>query len=131
MSRSRDRLISKYFWEGHSYREILIYLGINGFSLSLRQLKRILQRMGLCRRRTNITFPFLQRVESAIRVRQIVKEVNESNGKPFQEELRGSSILLGYRSLWATVRRKYRLCVARYVCLSYYSYTKYTWVLGL
>ena len=48
---SRDSLITLYFLEGYSYRMILCFLCVvHSFSLSLRQLKRILRRKGLKRR---------------------------------------------------------------------------------
>ena len=49
--RHRDLLIVEYFQEGYPYELILSFLALlHGFSLSLRQLKRILQLLNLRRR---------------------------------------------------------------------------------
>ena len=45
---SRDSLIQDYFRQGYSHQLFLYF--IHGISLSLRQLKRILRRLGLRRR---------------------------------------------------------------------------------
>ena len=57
----REKLIRDYFYDGHSYRVILVLLGLQGFSLSLRELQRILQKMGL-RRRVRILERLLRRL---------------------------------------------------------------------
>ena len=61
-----ERRIKKYFLKGYSNRTVLVYLGlIEGISISLPLLKRILKRLGL-RRRACIRFSYLRRVETLI-----------------------------------------------------------------
>ena len=48
---TRDALVEHYFHLGYDYRLILCFLHfLHGISISLRQLKRILRRLGLRRR---------------------------------------------------------------------------------
>ena len=50
MASCRDELIWKYFHLGYEYKLIVCFLYyVEGISISLRQLKRILQRLGLRR----------------------------------------------------------------------------------
>ena len=66
---SREQLIKLFFRQGYPYGLILCFLYyVHGYTLSLRQLKRILRRFGL-RRRVAITTSHLRCVEHAIRVR--------------------------------------------------------------
>ena len=65
---SRDDLIRQYFRGGHKYRTILQFLrAIHGITLSMRQLKRVLNRLGL-RRRSPMTARKLRLVSRLIRV---------------------------------------------------------------
>ena len=67
---SRDALIQEYFHQGYPYTLILCFLYfVNGISLSLRQLKRILKRMGLRRRISALTRTRERQLERTIRVR--------------------------------------------------------------
>ena len=73
----RDSLVQQYFDLGLNYVEIISFLLlIHGISLSVRQLKRILQRKGLTRRQ-NLSDP--TEVVAAI-----------------ERELQGSGSLIGY-----------------------------------
>lgn len=65
---SRDHLVRQYFCAGHKYKTILQFLrSVHGFTLSIRQLKRILKRLGL-RRRSERTASHLRLVSRLIRV---------------------------------------------------------------
>jgi len=66
---SREQLIKLYFLEGNEYKVILVFLGlVHGIVLSLRQLKRIIKKLGL-RKKTVYTTSLLQDVDRCIRVR--------------------------------------------------------------
>ena len=74
----RDEIIENYFSLGLTAPEIALFLvSVHGIGISLRQLKRILRRLGCTRRwrRSNLN--------------EVVEAV--------EEELRGSGSLLGYR----------------------------------
>ena len=74
-----DELIVKYFYLGLTATEIILFLGnIHGISLSLRQLRRVLYRLG-CNRRLN---------------RSSVDEVCDA----VETELSGSGSIIGYRA---------------------------------
>ena len=74
----RDEIIENYFSLGLTAPEIALFLvSVHGIGISLRQLKRILKRLGCTRRRR----------------RSNLNEVVEG----VEEELRGSGSLLGYR----------------------------------
>lgn len=67
-SLSRDEVITLYFRCGYSYKLILCFLfALHGIYLSLRQLKRILRRLGL-RRRHPINFHIIDQSMRAIQV---------------------------------------------------------------
>ena len=85
--RDRIGLISEYFRQGFSNKEILgMLLKIHAISLSLSHLKRILRKAGL-RRRIPLTEPDFQRIIDAI-----------------QQELKGSGKCLGFKSLWRRLK---------------------------
>lgn len=89
---SRDDLIKRYFALGFDYSEILsCLLFSHGISLSLRQLKRILARLQL-RRRKNYT------------------DLNDVLGA-IQDELNGSGRLLGYRAVWQKLKTERNMAV--------------------
>ena len=74
----RDEIIENYLSLGLTAPEIALFLvSVHGIGISLRQLKRILRRLGCTRRRR----------------RSNLNEVVEA----VEEELRGSGSLLGYR----------------------------------
>ena len=93
----RNHLISSYFHQGLSYTDIVFtLLRIHGISLCVRQLKRILARLGLKRRfNDNNSSPLEEIVEA------ILKEI-ESSGQ-----------CLGYRTMWRRLLRRYNLKVKR------------------
>ena len=65
----REQLIHYYFLEGYTYRLILCFLLlVHGIPLSLRQLKRVLCKLGLKRRVPRYSVRHLQQVEELIRV---------------------------------------------------------------
>ena len=64
----RDELVRHYFRAGHKYGTILRFLrAVHGVSLSMRQLKRVLKRLGL-RRRVQKSAQTLRSVSRLIRV---------------------------------------------------------------
>ena len=70
---NRDGLISAYFRQGYSYKDIVIFLAsIHGFKISVARLRQILGRLRLRRRETQ-NEETVQRVVAAVR-----KEVEES-----------------------------------------------------
>lgn len=74
----RDALVESYFHLGITYREILAFLILrHGIRLSMRQLKRILRKRGLTRRKQQSP------------VNEIVDLI--------ENELQGSGNLMGYR----------------------------------
>lgn len=87
-------LIKQYFQDGHTYSVILDMLKtLHGIKISLRNLKYKLKIGGLYRRKN---YSPLNEVRRAIR-----------------SELRGPGQLFGYRTMWHTLRFKYRLSVKR------------------
>ena len=57
LSLSGERKIKKYFREGYAYKEIVgLLFERDQIRLSTRQLKRILKKLGLTRRKSNCSF---------------------------------------------------------------------------
>ncbi|XP_070538243.1 uncharacterized protein [Ptychodera flava] len=93
----RESLIQAYFSACYSNEEILAALAIShGVILSLRHLKRLLQKYGLKRRQCLGTASNLQQVVATI-----------------QSEIQGSGKCLGYRAMWKRLKIKYGLRVNR------------------
>ena len=85
---NRERLIEHYFNLGLSYTEILCFLvAVHGIHISLRQLKRTLQQLGL-RRRGNLDS-----------INEVIMNV--------ESELRGSGRSAGYRAMHQRLTIKY------------------------
>ena len=93
MLKSREELIRKYFNEGYKYWEIRQFLKKNDIDIYIRQLKRILRKMGLSRKY------IIEDLEEAVIV--------------ILEELQGSGNCLGYKSLWRRLRDSYKLKIKR------------------
>ena len=92
---SRDEIVEEYFKIGLSVPEITLFLcSVHRIFISLRQVKRILRRLG-CRRR------------SQSGLNEIVEVV--------EEELRGSGSLLGYRAMHKRLTTIYGLLTTREV----------------
>lgn len=89
----REAIIKTYFDQGYSYQEISNILKKNGFSLSYRQLQRIIQSLGL--KRKNIIENIPEIVTAMI------------------NELQDSGCCLGYKSMWSRLKLKYGLQVYR------------------
>ena len=90
----RQSLIENYFDLGFQYSEILAFLsGLHGIQLSLRQLKRILQTLGLRRRRGHAS---VQELTNAI-----------------EQKLAGSGSGLGYRLMHQRLRVENGLVASR------------------
>lgn len=90
----RNVVIEQYFQLGLDYSEILISLLLfHGITLSLRQLKRILARKGL-RRRKNQSSPY-----------EIVEAV--------EQEIRKTGSLLGYRQMHQRLRLDYGIVTSK------------------
>ena len=93
----RDRLIRSYFHQGLSYTEIVFtLLRIHGVSLCVRQLERILPRLGQKRRFNDNNSSPLETIVEAI-----LKEIETS----------GQCIV--YRTMWRRLVRRYNLKVKR------------------
>lgn len=93
---SRDEVIKTYFNLGFKAQEIVLFLvSVHGIRISLRHLKRILQRLG-CRRRR-----FQSNLDEVVGV--------------VEAELRGSGSLLGYRAMHQRVINHYGLVTTREV----------------
>lgn len=93
----RENAVRRYFSQGFTNAEITGFLALqHGIVLSVRTLKRILQRLGLKRARYNNESP-LERIVAAI-----LEELENSCGS-----------FLGYRQLTRRLRRKYNLQVRR------------------
>ncbi len=93
---NRDELIERYFYLGLTAVEILGFLtNVHHFTLSLRQLKRILRARGCRRRKAPSDFDEIVRIMEA--------------------ELTGSSSLLGYRAMHQRLTNDYGLVVTRSV----------------
>ena len=92
----RDEIIENYFNLGLTAPEIALFLiSVRGIGISLRQLKRILRRLGCTRRRC----------------RSNLNEVVEA----VEEELRGSASLLGYRAMHQRLVNQHGLVTTREV----------------
>ena len=94
---SKEYLVSNYFDQGYTNNEIAAFLAFNhGIVLSVRSIKRILQRLGL--RRATVTY------ESPIEqiVHAVLEELENSAGS-----------FMGYRQLTRRIRLKYNLKVRR------------------
>ena len=93
----RENAVRRYFSQGFTNAEITGFLALqHGIVLSVRTLKRILQRLELTRARYNNESP-LERIVAAI-----LEELENSCGS-----------FLGYRQLTRRLRRKYNLQVRR------------------
>jgi len=89
----RDDFIEEYFHMGFTYKEIIDCLLFNHqIRLSLRQLKRVLAKKSLGRRR----FSSFNEIVDAI-----------------QEELRGSGSSVGYRTMWQKLVVEHKLSVRK------------------
>ena len=94
VSNDRDSIIKSYFLLGFQYCEILAFLSsLHGIQLSLRQLKRVLRRMGLQRRGGYATAGELQ--------------------DAVLQELQGSGSCLGYRQMQQKLRQEHGLVATR------------------
>ena len=86
---SEEELISNYFKQGYSNKEIMEFLKLHGVVLSLSTLKRRLRNLGL-RRRFNKEY----------RVPDDILRVY------IECELAGSGCFVGYRNMWARLRKR-------------------------
>ena len=80
-------LISDYFHSGFTYLEICEFLKLYGISISLSTLKKRLKGLGLTRKDTN----FIEDEELKVAI---------------EEEISGSGCFLGYRKVWARLKKK-------------------------
>ena len=93
----REDLIRSYFLQGYTNSEIVGFLALqHGVILSVRTVKRILQRMGLKRASVNHESPI------ELLVNAIVEELENSCGS-----------FMGYRQFTRHLRKKYHLTVRR------------------
>ena len=84
---SENELISSYFRSGYTYLEICEFLKLHDIFTSLSTLKRRLKDLGLTRKDTHV----VQDDELKMAV---------------EEEIAGSGCFLGYRKVWARLRKK-------------------------
>ena len=85
-SSDRKEIVSYYFYAGFSYNEILLFLLVyHGIEITLRQLHRILRKLGLFRRKHKAN------------INDIVSEV--------QKQLESSSSSFGYRLMHQKLRK--------------------------
>ena len=109
---SREDLIKRYFHSGYSYSLIACFLHfIHGITISLRQLKRILNRLNL-KRRYPVTLDNIKRAESLIRVCNSSKLAIASS-LFCKDELS----LLGYHSMWRRLQSNHGFHIPRFVFL--------------
>jgi hypothetical protein len=80
-------LIKRYFNQGYSNNEIIEFMKLHGVTISLSTLKRRIQSLNLSRRGTEPV-------------------TDEEIRKAIEEELGGSGCFIGYRKMWARLKRK-------------------------
>ena len=91
---NRDELIETYFHLGLQQIEIVAFLTLaHGITISLRQLKRVLQSKGLRRRGANSPLGLVIRT--------------------IQQEIEGSGKCVGYRAMWQRLRNDHKIGVSR------------------
>ena len=91
---NRDELIETYLYLGLQQIEIVAFLTLaHGITISLRQLKRVLQSKGLRRRGANSPLGLVIRT--------------------IQQEIEGSGKCVGYRAMWQRLRNDHRIDVSR------------------
>lgn len=90
----RGGIIESYFNLGYQYCEILAFLiSCHGINISLRQLKRILSKRGLHRRK---------------RPSNLEDVINS-----IESEIQGSGSCIGYRAMWQRLRSEHNLVVSQ------------------
>ena len=82
-------LIKSYFNQGYSNKEIIEFLKLHDITISLSTLKRHLQALKLSRRKQGTNIITDEQLKNAM-----------------EEELAGSSSFVGYRKMWARLKRK-------------------------
>ena len=82
-------LITRYFKQGYTNEEIIEFLKLHNITISLATLKRRLQKLKLSRRKQG---------EALLNDDELRKAI--------EEELAGSGCFVGYRKLWARLRKK-------------------------
>lgn len=93
----RDNMIAFYFHAGYSYHEILCsLLLLHNINISLRHLKRLLNRMNLKRRAINGHVSPLDSIIEAILT-----------------EIQDSGSCIGYRTMWRRLQREHGLIVKK------------------
>ncbi len=80
-------LIKRYFNQGYSNNEIIEFMKLHSVTISLSTLKRRIQSLNLSRRGTEPV-------------------TDEEIRKAIEEELGGSGCFIGYRKMWARLKRK-------------------------
>ncbi len=80
-------LIKRYFNQEYSNNEIIEFMKLHGVTISLSTLKRRIQSLNLSRRGTEPV-------------------TDEEIRKAIEEELGGSGCFIGYRKMWARLKRK-------------------------
>ena len=109
----RNSLIKAYFLEGYEYRLIACFLYfVDGISISVRQIKRVLRAMNL--RRNMRRSANLMRTIRHLVVVHVNYTADMESLFVVQDELRTSGSLLGYRMLCKRLKVKHRMHISRY-----------------
>lgn len=82
-------LIKSYFNQGYSNKEIIEFLKLHNVTISLSTLKRRLQTLKLSRRKQEASIITDEELKNAM-----------------EQELAGSGCFVGYRKMWARLKRK-------------------------
>ena len=117
----REQLVAMYFDKGYPYQVILLFLAaFHGIIMSMSTLKRILRKNKRRRRRKHSSLHHVGRYimvswRKGICITCSSELLYASSNLYIQTELEQSGCLLGYRSLWARLKHKYRVVIPRFV----------------
>lgn len=87
---AEEELISSYFKQGYSNQEIIEFLKLHGIFLSLSTLKRRMQVLKLARREAKMEY--------------VVSD--DDLKRAIEQEIAGSGCFIGYRKMWARLRKR-------------------------
>ena len=87
---AEEELISSYFKQGYSNQEIIEFLKLHGIFLSLSTLKRRMQVLKLARREAKMKY--------------VVSD--DDLKRAIEQEIAGSVCFIGYRKMWARLRKR-------------------------
>ena len=87
---TEEELICNYFKQGYNNQEILDFLTLHGIFMSLSTLKQRMRALKLVRREANM--------EHNVSPDDLKKVI--------EKEMAGSGCLIGYRKMWAPLRKR-------------------------